>query len=192
MLLAHIRRLRARPRCHGGRSAKESRRHHNGQDGHDPVCLRRPVADGKPLERFTHAGRLQQRLGGRRGDGHVPGIAGHANRRLRAEACRLQRRRGSQANIWPYKPFRRLPRLLDPGHHGHLHKNGGGRSHYAHRNGRPRHKRRAYIAPGGAGLHSGHRVTEDAATYRRTADLLFRAMQRRGPQAYGCRSRKPA
>ena len=62
-------------------------------------CLSGSIADGEPVERGTHAGRQQQRVGGGGGFPDVSGGAGFADGWFGAAAGGLQWSGGLQANL---------------------------------------------------------------------------------------------
>ena len=87
--LAHVGRLSHQARRGRGAGAARSRRHHSRQDHDDRVCLLASVrADHQPARSGAHAGRLDQRLGGRGRRRHRAGCARHPGRRLDLAARR--------------------------------------------------------------------------------------------------------
>ena len=130
-LLAHLRRPRARPRRPLGGAAAAGRRGRYGQGGDDAVRQRRPIAHAQPLEHGTHAGRLQQRLGGGGGRAHLPRRDGVADRRLDPASGVVQRRGRPQAHIRARKQARRVPAGVVAGHAGAYRALRGGRRHRA-------------------------------------------------------------
>ena len=80
--LESVRGLRPRVRFQRRSAAEKSRRDHSGQNGHYGICPRRTRSHPQSLEPGPHPRRVEQRLGGRGGDGNVPGGSGFTDGRV--------------------------------------------------------------------------------------------------------------
>ena len=156
--------------------------HGDARQAHHPrVRLRHPVprpplpARAQPVERRSHPGRLEQRLG--RGAGGRPhgGLARLRHRRLDPGPGRLLRHRRAQADLRPREPRGSGHALVDARSHRPHGPLGRGLRVHAAGAGRPRPGRPGLGARAGGRLPGRPRGRRQGAPGRRGARLLLRA-----------------